>query len=175
MLMMNLESRPVIFEDVGRQVLATHSRKLPHELCTLIREYALKLGLGSFETALMQTDRRISCCLPYHNPRLPQSPLQAPSCTNRLLSLGKEASGHCLSAHSLRWSWKLHSCPHCLLLSVVGNVKPEDIKRVASKMLRGKPAVAALGDLTDLPTYEHIQAALSSRNGHLPRSYRLFR
>lgn len=38
MLMMNLESRPVIFEDVGRQVLATHSRKLPHELCELIRE-----------------------------------------------------------------------------------------------------------------------------------------
>lgn len=49
MLMMNLESRPVIFEDVGRQVLATHSRKLPHELCTLIREYARKPGLGSFE------------------------------------------------------------------------------------------------------------------------------
>ncbi|CAO2598360.1 Mitochondrial-processing peptidase subunit alpha [Lemmus lemmus] len=92
MLMMNLESRPVIFEDVGRQVLATHSRKLPHELCTLIR-----------------------------------------------------------------------------------NVKPEDVKRVASKMLRGKPAVAALGDLTDLPTYEHIQAALSSRDGRLPRTYRLFR
>jgi processing peptidase subunit alpha len=54
-------------------------------------------------------------------------------------------------------------------------VKPEDVKRVASKMLRGKPAVAALGDLTDLPTYEHIQAALSSRDGRLPRTYRLFR
>ena len=39
MLMMNLESRPVIFEDVGRQVLATGKRKLPHELCTLISEY----------------------------------------------------------------------------------------------------------------------------------------
>lgn len=39
MLMMNLESRPVIFEDVGRQVLATRSRKLPHELCALIREF----------------------------------------------------------------------------------------------------------------------------------------
>ncbi|XP_063492833.1 mitochondrial-processing peptidase subunit alpha isoform X1 [Symphalangus syndactylus] len=39
MLMMNLESRPVIFEDVGRQVLATRSRKLPHELCALIRKY----------------------------------------------------------------------------------------------------------------------------------------
>lgn len=41
MLMMNLESRPVIFEDVGRQVLATRSRKLPHELCALIRESVL--------------------------------------------------------------------------------------------------------------------------------------
>lgn len=40
MLMMNLEARPVIFEDVGRQVLATRSRKLPHELCALIREYS---------------------------------------------------------------------------------------------------------------------------------------
>ncbi|XP_004460716.1 mitochondrial-processing peptidase subunit alpha [Dasypus novemcinctus] len=92
MLMMNLESRPVIFEDVGRQVLATHSRKLPHELCALIR-----------------------------------------------------------------------------------SVTAEDIKRVTSKMLRGKPAVAALGDLTDLPTYEHVQAALASRDGRLPRVYRLFR
>ncbi|XP_024417978.2 mitochondrial-processing peptidase subunit alpha isoform X2 [Desmodus rotundus] len=91
MLMMNLESRPVIFEDVGRQVLATGSRKLPHELCALIR-----------------------------------------------------------------------------------NVKPEDIKRVASKMLRGKPAVAALGDLSNLPSYEHIQAALCSRDGRLPRAFRLF-
>lgn len=38
MLMMNLESRPVIFEDVGRQVLSTGRRKLPHELCDLISE-----------------------------------------------------------------------------------------------------------------------------------------
>ena len=45
MLMMNLEARPVIFEDVGRQVLATHSRKLPHELCALIREYGSQWGL----------------------------------------------------------------------------------------------------------------------------------
>ena len=38
MLMMNLESRPVVFEDVGRQVLSTGKRKLPHELCALISE-----------------------------------------------------------------------------------------------------------------------------------------
>lgn len=29
MLLMNLESRPVIFEDIGRQVLATGHRKRP--------------------------------------------------------------------------------------------------------------------------------------------------
>ncbi|TNN60186.1 Mitochondrial-processing peptidase subunit alpha [Liparis tanakae] len=92
MLMMNLESRPVIFEDVGRQVLSTGKRKLPHELCDLI-----------------------------------------------------------------------------------SNVTAGDIKRVTTKMLRSKPAVAALGDLTELPSYEHIQAALSSKDGRLPRMYRLFR
>ncbi|KAF3851344.1 hypothetical protein F7725_013116 [Dissostichus mawsoni] len=92
MLMMNLESRPVIFEDVGRQVLSTGKRKLPHELCDLI-----------------------------------------------------------------------------------SNVTASDIKRVSTKMLRSKPAVAALGDLTELPSYEHIQAALSSKDGRLPRMYRLFR
>ncbi|XP_031440942.1 mitochondrial-processing peptidase subunit alpha [Clupea harengus] len=92
MLMMNLESRPVIFEDVGRQVLATGKRKLPHELCQLI-----------------------------------------------------------------------------------SNVTANDIKRVTAKMLRAKPAVAALGDLTEMPSYEHIQAALSSKDGRLPRTYRLFR
>ncbi|KAM9325189.1 mitochondrial-processing peptidase subunit alpha [Gastrophryne carolinensis] len=92
MLMMNLESRPVIFEDVGRQVLATSSRKLPQELCSLI-----------------------------------------------------------------------------------SNVKASDINRVATKMLRNKPAVAALGDLSELPDYDQIQAALTSKDGRLPRSYRLFR
>ncbi|XP_018615528.1 mitochondrial-processing peptidase subunit alpha [Scleropages formosus] len=92
MLMMNLESRPVIFEDVGRQVLATGRRKLPHELCQLI-----------------------------------------------------------------------------------SSVTASDIRRVTTRMLRSKPAVAALGDLTELPSYDDIQAALSSKDGRLPRTYRLFR
>lgn len=56
-----------------------------------------------------------------------------------------------------------------------GKVTASDIKRVTTKMLRSKPAVAALGDLTELPSYEHIQAALSSKDGRLPRMYRLFR
>lgn len=66
---------------------------------------------------------------------------------------------------------------HCIFLFVCfkGNVTANDIKRVTAKMLRGKPAVAALGDLTELPSYEHIQAALSSKDGRLPRMYRLFR
>lgn len=29
MLLMNLEQRPIVFEDIGRQVLATGSRKRP--------------------------------------------------------------------------------------------------------------------------------------------------
>lgn len=56
-----------------------------------------------------------------------------------------------------------------------GNVTASDIRRVTTKMLRSKPAVAALGDLTELPSYEHIQSALSSKDGRLPRMYRLFR
>lgn len=56
-----------------------------------------------------------------------------------------------------------------------GNITASDIKRVTTKMLRSKPAVAALGDLTEMPSYEHIQAALSSKDGRLPRMYRLFR
>lgn len=42
-------------------------------------------------------------------------------------------------------------------------------------MLRGTPAVAALGDLAGLPSYEHIHVALSSRDGRLPKTCRLFR
>ncbi|XP_033103370.1 mitochondrial-processing peptidase subunit alpha-like [Anneissia japonica] len=36
MLMMNLEARPVVFEDIGRQVLATGTRKNPEEFCEMI-------------------------------------------------------------------------------------------------------------------------------------------
>ncbi|XP_062515857.1 mitochondrial-processing peptidase subunit alpha-like [Corticium candelabrum] len=36
MLMMNLESRNIVFEDIGRQVLATRHRQSPQELCDKI-------------------------------------------------------------------------------------------------------------------------------------------
>lgn len=39
MLLMNLESRPVIFEDVGRQVLATGHRKRPEYFIEQIGKY----------------------------------------------------------------------------------------------------------------------------------------
>lgn len=86
MLLMNLESRPVVFEDIGRQVLATGERKRPEEFMEKIRA-----------------------------------------------------------------------------------INGEDIRRVASRMLRSIPSVAALGDLKKLPDYQSIESALSSRDGKLPR------
>ena len=86
MLLMNLESRPVVFEDIGRQVLATGHRVRPEEFMEKIRA-----------------------------------------------------------------------------------VKAEDIQRIASRMLRSKPSVAALGDLRKLPEYRSIESALLSRDGKLPR------
>lgn len=86
MLLMNLESRPVVFEDIGRQVLATGKRKRTEEFIDKIR-----------------------------------------------------------------------------------SITAEDIQRVASRMLRTKPSVAALGDLRKLPEYQSIETALSSADGKLPR------
>ena len=71
---------------------------------------------------------------------------------------------------------EVHSNKHSFSVPLFsGNVTSSDIKKVTAKMLRSKPAVAALGDLTEMPSYEHIQAALSSKDGRLPRMYRLFR
>ena len=40
MLLMNLEARPVQFEDIGRQVLATGHRKQPKHYIDHISEYS---------------------------------------------------------------------------------------------------------------------------------------
>lgn len=42
MLLMNLEQRPVVFEDIGRQVLATGSRKRPEYFIQEIGELLLQ-------------------------------------------------------------------------------------------------------------------------------------
>lgn len=41
MLLMNLEARPVVFEDIGRQVLATGHRKKPEQFIDAIGKYLL--------------------------------------------------------------------------------------------------------------------------------------
>lgn len=45
MLLMNLEARPVVFEDIGRQVLATGTRKKPEEFIQAIGMNPLLLSL----------------------------------------------------------------------------------------------------------------------------------
>ncbi|CAH1643539.1 unnamed protein product [Spodoptera littoralis] len=79
MLLMNLEARPVVFEDVGRQVLATGKRK-----------------------------------------------------------------------------------PPSFFMNEIEKTTSEDIIRVAQRMLNTKPAVAARGKLAHLPTYDEIQANIST-------------
>ncbi|CAK8674290.1 unnamed protein product [Clavelina lepadiformis] len=91
MLMMNLEARPVIFEDVGRQILATGERKLPQLLCDLIEK-----------------------------------------------------------------------------------VSNDDIVRISQHMLHSRPAVAAMGELRRLPTYNEVENALLSRDGKLKKKFGLF-
>lgn len=45
MLLMNLEARPVIFEDIGRQVLATGERKRPEYFMEQICKSSVKIGI----------------------------------------------------------------------------------------------------------------------------------
>lgn len=53
MLLMNLEARPVVFEDVGRQVLATGSRKRPDHFIKEIGKlniffFSLRFSINDF-------------------------------------------------------------------------------------------------------------------------------
>ena len=92
MLLMNLEARPVVFEDVARQVLASGFRRSPR-----------------------------------------------------------------------------------FYINKINDVTAEDVIQVATKMLRSKPAVAALGDIKQLPPLEDFVTALSSRDGRIPKRFTLFR
>ena len=92
MLLMNLEARPVMFEDIGRQVLA---------------------------------------------------------------------NGHRKSAH--------------YFIDQIDRVTDDDIRRVATKILRSRASVAALGDLKQLPPLEDIETALNSKDGRIPQRFTLFR
>ncbi|XP_071096614.1 mitochondrial-processing peptidase subunit alpha-like isoform X1 [Haliotis cracherodii] len=92
MLLMNLESRPVVFEDIGRQVLANGHRK-----------------------------------------------------------------------------------PAKYFYEEINKITEEDIRRVATRMLRSRPAVAAYGSLSQMPSYGNIETALASKDGRMPRKFSLFR
>nr|CAD7398379.1 unnamed protein product [Timema cristinae] len=85
MLLMNLEARPVVFEDIGRQVLATGHRKRPS-----------------------------------------------------------------------------------YFIDAISKVKKDDIVRVAKKMLRSPPSVAARGGINKLQSWENIQAGLLHHEGKIP-------
>lgn len=91
MLMMNLEQRPVVFEDIGRQVLAQGFRYQP--------EY---------------------------------------------------------------------------FYDKIGKITAKDIKRVVEKMLRTKPAVAAYGNTSKLPSLDAIQSSLLTKVGKADRRFSLF-
>lgn len=87
MLLMNLEARPVVFEDVGRQVLATGERKRPE-----------------------------------------------------------------------------------FFIQAIDKVTAEDIERVAKRILRSQPSVAARGEVNKLPTLLEIQTGLQHGEGRMPGS-----
>ncbi|XP_014214456.1 mitochondrial-processing peptidase subunit alpha [Copidosoma floridanum] len=87
MLLMNLEQRPVVFEDIGRQVLATGVRKRP--------EY---------------------------------------------------------------------------FIQAIENTTKDDIVRVARRLLKSPPSVAARGEVRHVPSITDIQAGLLDAHGHVPGS-----
>lgn len=100
MLMMNLESRPVIFEDVGRQVLATGTRKLPHELCVLIGESTcllpgpfLPFGVAASNALSLFGPALSSCLVPpplAHQPLFPCWPSFLPGLLHPLSSYNRQ-------------------------------------------------------------------------------------
>ena len=59
----------------------------------------------------------------------------------------------------------------------INQVTPQDIQRVAEKMLRSKPSVAAIGTLDELPDFHDIELGLLDKNGKMPKRQRfsLFR
>ncbi|KAK3926471.1 Mitochondrial-processing peptidase subunit alpha [Frankliniella fusca] len=87
MLLMNLESRPVVFEDLARQVLATGQRKSPK-----------------------------------------------------------------------------------YFIEAIENISADDIQRVAQRLLRSSPAVAARGDVSKIPQLRDVQSGLMDPNGRIPGS-----
>lgn len=71
---------------------------------------------------------------------------------------------------------KFHCSPLLDLLCAYSTdaVTAEDVQRVAARMLKSRPALAVLGDLSKIPSLKDIDYALMPVNkGTLPRSSRL--
>lgn len=65
--------------------------------------------------------------------------------------------------------------PPQFYIDAIDRVTGEDIQRVAARMLKSRPSVAALGDIKQLPPIEDFETALSSKDGRIPIRYTLFR
>ena len=109
MLLMNLEQRPVVFEDIGRQVLATGSRKRPEF-------FIQEIGKLSAIFALQKTKFSLKYCLCF----------------------------------------------------VIDKIVKDDINRVARRLLKSPPSVAARGDVRNVPSLADIQAGLLDVQGKMP-------
>jgi len=55
-----------------------------------------------------------------------------------------------------------------LLIFVSAKVSETDIARVAKRLLRSQPAVAARGDLSKMPTLADFQSGLLDEAGKMP-------
>ena len=120
MLMMNLESRTVVFEDIGRY-------------------------RRSMATFLLYADCRLSC--------------------RQILATGKRRSPEelCDRIGELLSGFPLHTRSLIFLESVTSS----DIQMACQKMMTQSPAVAAFGNLSDMPSYGDIDSAFA-KGGRLP-------
>ena len=61
------------------------------------------------------------------------------------------------------------------IILIPGKITEGDIQRVANRMLRSKPSIAAYGSLDQLPKFSDLEAGLNSKDGRMPRRFLLFR
>ena len=55
----------------------------------------------------------------------------------------------------------------------VDAVTPKDLERVGKRLMESNPSIAALGDLTHVPSKREVEEALNSK-GFLPKKRKLF-
>ena len=171
----------------GRERLFVVNHFLLAEVWTLVwttvqAQWTNCITRTKWVTSLFSWTRLSSCCSSQFCPG--QASVIIAKCT------GQKANSHavhlCRKVHvavdsfalvtpqsSLRSSLDKKLTP--MLFTCAGKITESDIQRVAHRMLRCKPAVAAYGTLEQLPRYSDIEAALSNKNGRMPRRFLLFR